>query len=64
MGLVDLKGGAAADAPLPAVPVRKRVPCFATEFEAEIRRLHLRMMDDPVPPRLLGILRAALPAKP
>jgi hypothetical protein len=64
MALVDLEGGTAAGPPPRKAPVRSRVPRFAAEFEAEIRRLYVRMMDEPVPPRLLGILRAALPAKP
>jgi hypothetical protein len=39
---------------------RPRPPRFVTEFEDEIRQLYLRMMDEPVPGRLIGVLRAGL----
>jgi hypothetical protein len=42
------------------VPIRVRPPRFVPEFEADIKRLYLRMMEEPVPARLLGILRAGL----
>ncbi len=32
-------------------------------FEAEIRQLYLQMLDEPVPPHLLRILRAARTAE-
>ena len=40
--------------------IRARPPRFAPEFEADIKRLYLRMMEEPVPARLIGILRAGL----
>jgi hypothetical protein len=35
-------------------------PYFAPQFEAEIGQLYLQTMDEPVPPRLLTILRTGL----
>jgi len=35
-------------------------PYFAPQFEAEIGQLYLRTMDEPVPLRLLTILRTGL----
>ncbi|MEZ5832862.1 MAG: hypothetical protein R3D05_16940 [Dongiaceae bacterium] len=35
-------------------------PRVAAKFEAEIRQLYVRMMEEPAPQRLIGILRARL----
>lgn len=58
MGLTDLETGPAMEPP-PQI-ARTRRPRFASEFETDLRQLYLRMMDEPVPARLLGILRAGL----
>lgn len=61
MGFTDLEGGPAVK-PLPKV-ARVRRPRVIAEFESEIRQLYGRMLHEPVPPRLLGILRAGLAQK-
>jgi hypothetical protein len=58
MGWIDLETGPAAK-PSPEI-ARTRRPRFVSEFETDLRQLYLRMMDEPVPARLLGILRAGL----
>jgi len=37
-------------------------PCrrFVSEFEKEIKQLYVRTIEEPIPPRLIGILRAGL----
>jgi hypothetical protein len=60
MGLMDDNGGSALMPALENVGARARPPRFVSEFESDIRQLYLRMMDEPVPPRLIGILRAGL----
>jgi hypothetical protein len=60
MGLIDHSGGLAVMPALKKVAARTRPPRLVSEFEGEIRQLYLRMMDEPVPPRLIGILRAGL----
>lgn len=62
MGLTDLEGGPALKPP-PRV-VRAGRPRIIAEFESEIRQLYGQMLHEPVPPRLLGILRAGLARKP
>jgi hypothetical protein len=59
MGLTDLDTGSGVVPPKIA-RVRPRSPFIAAEFEAEIGRLYLRLMEEPVPPRLLTIVRAAM----
>jgi hypothetical protein len=53
MNLTDTKGGAAG---LRYVRIARSRPVRA--FEEEIRQLYLGLLDQPVPARLLGILRA------
>jgi hypothetical protein len=60
MGLIDRNDGSAVMPVLKTVG-RARPPRFVSDFESEIRQLYLRMMDEPVPPRMIGILRAGLP---
>jgi hypothetical protein len=60
MGLMDRNGGSDLMPALENVRARTRPPRFISEFESEIRQLYLRMMEEPVPPRLIGILRAGL----
>lgn len=60
MGLMNHSGELAAKPALEKVGIRARPPRFVSEFENDIRQLYLRMMDEPVPPRLIGILRAGL----
>ena len=60
MGSSDHNAGSALMPALETVGARARPPRFVSEFESEIRQLYLRMMDEPVPPRMIGILRAGL----
>ena len=60
MGLIEQGSGLAVMPALEKVGIRARPPRFVSEFENDIRQLYLRMMDEPVPPRLIGILRAGL----
>ena len=60
MGLMDDNGGSALMPAFESVGARARPPRLVSEFESDIRQLYLRMMDEPVPPRLIGILRAGL----
>ena len=60
MGLMDDGGGSAVMPALKDVGAQARPSRFVSEFEGEIRQLYLRMMDEPVPPRMIGILRAGL----
>jgi hypothetical protein len=60
MGLIDQSGGSAVMPALKDVGARARPARVASEFENDIRQLYLRMMDEPVPPRMIGILRAGL----
>ena len=60
MGLIDHNSGSAVMPALENVGARARPPRFVSEFESDIRQLYLRMMDEPIPPRMIGILRAGL----
>jgi hypothetical protein len=61
MGLmIDGSGGSAAMSASEEAGARARPPRYVSEFESDIRQLYLRMMDEPVPPRMIGILRAGL----
>ena len=60
MGLIDHNSGLAVMPAVEKVGARTRSPRIVSEFESEIRQLYVRMMDEPVPPRLIGILRAGL----
>ncbi|HJR22223.1 MAG TPA: hypothetical protein VJ822_11420 [Dongiaceae bacterium] len=43
------------------VGIRPRPPRrFVSEFENEIRQLYVRMIDEPIPSRMIEILRAGL----
>ena len=61
MGLIDResRSGAAptmTDAGIRPRPSRRLV----SEFENEIRQLYMRTIDEPIPPRLIDVLRAGL----
>ena len=60
MGPIDQNAASALMPTVENVRLRARPPRFVSEFESDIRQLYLRMMDEPVPPRLIGILRAGL----
>ena len=62
MGLIDSDTRSASMSASKGFRARTRPPRIVSEFESEIRQLYLRMMDEPVPPRLIGILRSGLPA--
>ena len=55
---MDLESASAAEPP-PQVTQARR-PRFVSEFEADLTQLYARMMDEPVPARLIGIVRAGL----
>jgi hypothetical protein len=58
MGLIDPRGGAAEE-PLPLTNSKRgRPPRFPAEFETDISQHYVRVMDEPVPVRFLGILRS------
>jgi hypothetical protein len=58
MGLTDIDAGQAMEPPRQVA--RGRPPRFVSELETVIGQLYLRIMDEPVPARLIGILRAGL----
>ena len=58
MGSIDVECGPAAGPPPQSG--RTQRPRFLSEFEADLTQLYARMMDEPVPARLIGILRAGL----
>ena len=62
MGVLDAERGRALEPPHRITRRRARVR-VVSEFEADIRQLYSQMMDDPVPPHLLRIVRAAVGAK-
>lgn len=43
------------------LPIHARIPRRVSEFEKEIRQLYLGTIDEPIPPRLMAVLRAGLP---
>ena len=55
---MDLESASAAEPP-PQVTQARRSR-FVSEFEADLTQLYARMMDEPVPARLIGIVRAGL----
>lgn len=59
----DLQIGYVAEMPRNGARARFRPYRPISAFEIEIRQLYSQMLDEPVPPRLLGILRAALAPK-
>ena len=61
MGWVVRDSRSAAAQTLTDVGIGPR-PCrrFVSEFENEIRQLYLRTIDEPIPPRLIDVLRAGL----
>jgi hypothetical protein len=61
MGFTDLESWPALKPPPKAVRVGR--PRVIAELESEIRQLYGQMLHEPVPPRLLGILRAGLARK-
>ena len=58
MGSIDVECGLAAGPPPQSG--RTQRPRFLSEFEADLTQLYARMIDEPVPARLIGILRAGL----
>jgi hypothetical protein len=58
MGFINRESRPAA-APAVKVGIRPRPPGrFVSEFENEIRQLYVRMIDEPIPPRMIAVLRA------
>jgi hypothetical protein len=60
MGLVNRESTSAVAPTLASAGIRPRPPRHVSEFESEIQRLYVRMIDDPIPPRLIDVLRAGL----
>ena len=61
MRLVDHDGRLATAPTMTKAGIRPRPPRrFVSEFENDIRQLYVRMIDEPIPPRLMGVLRAGL----
>jgi hypothetical protein len=61
MGFTDRESRPAAALTFMKVGIRPRPPRrFVSEFEDEIRQLYVRMIDEPVPPRMIEVLRAGL----
>ena len=61
MGFIDSEGRPAAAPNVMKVGMRPRPPRrFVSEFENEIRQLYVRMIDEPIPPRMIEVLRAGL----
>jgi hypothetical protein len=63
-GLIDLQNRPAAE-PLPERrPSRRRSVGLLAEIERELRLLYLWLMDEPIPARLIDVLRARSMSKP
>jgi hypothetical protein len=60
MELINRVGRSAAVPALASAGIRPRPPRYVSELEGEIRQLYVRMIDEPIPSRLIGILRAGL----
>jgi len=60
MGLIDREDRSAVAPTLARAGIRPQPPRYVSELEREIRQLYVRMIDEPIPPRLIGILRAGL----
>lgn len=61
MGLLDRQTWPAAVPTAMSAGIRPRPPRrIISEFENDIRQLYVRMIDEPIPPRMLEILRAGL----
>jgi hypothetical protein len=59
MELIDRDGRLATMPAMTRAGLRPRPPRrFVSEFENEIRQLYVRMIDEPIPPRLIDVLRA------
>lgn len=61
MGFPDHESRPAVAPTMMKVGIRPRPPRrFVSEFENEIRQLYVRMIDEPIPSRMIEILRAGL----
>lgn len=61
MGLFNHDGRLATKPTMTKAGLRPRPPRrFVSEFENDIRQLYVRMIDEPVPSRLMDVLRAGL----
>jgi hypothetical protein len=61
MGLINREMRSAVAPIMRGVSTRPRPPRrFVSEFENEIRQLYVRIIDEPIPPRLMDVLRAGL----
>lgn len=63
MGLTDAQDGLTIEPP-EARHISRRTPRLVSDVESELRRLYLRLMDEPVPARLRNVLRTGLTSKP
>jgi hypothetical protein len=53
-GFIDTQDGPATK---PLLGTRRSRPQVFSELEAELRRLYLRLMDEPIPSRMRDVLR-------
>jgi hypothetical protein len=61
MGFIDRESRPAAAPAMMKVGIRPRPPGrVVSEFENDIRQLYVRMIDEPIPPRMIAVLRAGL----
>lgn len=61
MGLIDCESRSAAVPTLMSDGIRPRPPRrFVSEFESEVRQLYVRIIDEPIPARMIDVLRAGL----
>ena len=61
MGWIDRDSRSAAGPSMTSSGIRPRPSRrFVSEFEIEIRQLYVRTIDEPIPPRLIDVLRTGL----
>jgi hypothetical protein len=63
-GLIDTQDGLTIEPLSEARHIRRRTPRLVSDVESELRRLYLRLMDEPVPTRLIAVLRTRSTSKP
>jgi hypothetical protein len=61
MGFTNRESRPTVAATVMKIGIRPRPPRrFISEFENEIRQLYVRMIDEPIPARMIEVLRAGL----
>jgi hypothetical protein len=59
-GITDIEDASVLEPSPQMLRIRPRSSRILSEVEMELTRLYLRLLDEPVPSRLIGILRAGL----